>query len=382
MIKYCIECLYPNTKPGLEFDERGVCDACNSSKMKEKIDWTKKKEELSKLLEKFRNTDGEKYDCIIPVSGGKDSHYQAYVMKEEFGMNPLLVSFHPNDITEIGRKNLDNMKKMGFDCIEFTPNPNVYLKMARFGLKELGDFQWPEHLGIFSVPVKIAIAYNIPLIVWGENPQMEYGGPEQVRSSPNLDREWNEKHGGYFLDKIKPEDMVKYGIDKKDLKAYIYPTDDEVQNVGVTGIFLGHYLKWDIFKQLELVKKLGFQEDDEIKEGTYDGWENLDVKYTVFHDYFKFLKYGFGRATDHASIEIRAGRITREKGLELVKKHEGKIPTKYLKDFLHDADLTEEQFYGICDKFTDKKLFKINSNNELIKNELHNVEKINYNNIN
>ncbi len=380
MIRYCKKCLYPDTKPGLGFDEKGVCDACRSNKNKETIDWNKRKDELFKLLEKFRNTNGEKYDCIIPVSGGKDSHYQAYIMKEEFGMNPLLVSFHPNDITEIGRKNLDNMKKMGFDCIEFTPNPNVYLKMAQFGLKELGDFQWPEHIGIFSVPVKIAISYNIPLIVWGENPQMEYGGPDQVSSSPYLDREWNEKHGGYFLDKIKPEDMVKYGIDKKDLKAYIYPTDEEVQNVGVTGIFLGHYLKWNIFKQLELVKKLGFQEDSEIKEGTYDSWENLDVKYTVFHDYFKFLKYGFGRATDHASIEIREGRITREKGLELVKKYEGRIPIKYLKDFLYDADLTEEEFYNICDKFTNKDLFKINSNNELIKDESHNIEKINYDN--
>ncbi len=380
MIRYCKKCLYPDTKPGLGFDEKGVCDACRSNKNKETIDWNKRKDELFKLLEKFRNTNGEKYDCIIPVSGGKDSHYQAYIMKEEFGMNPLLVSFHPNDITEIGRKNLDNMKKMGFDCIEFTPNPNVYLKMAQFGLKELGDFQWPEHVGIFSVPVKIAISYNIPLIVWGENPQMEYGGPDQVSSSPYLDREWNEKHGGYFLDKIKPEDMVKYGIDKKDLKAYIYPTDEEVQNVGVTGIFLGHYLKWNIFKQLELVKKLGFQEDSEIKEGTYDSWENLDVKYTVFHDYFKFLKYGFGRATDHASIEIREGRITREKGLELVKKYEGRIPIKYLKDFLYDADLTEEEFYNICDKFTNKDLFKINSNNELIKDESHNIEKINYDN--
>ena len=149
----------------------------------------------------------------------------------------------------------------------------------------------------------------------------------------------------------------------------------------VTGIFLGHYLKWDIFKQLELVKKLGFREDDEFKEGTYDSWENLDVKYTVFHDYFKFLKYGFGRATDHASIEIREGRITREKGLALVKEYEGKIPTKYLKDFLSDAELTEGQFYEICDKFTDKKLFKVDSNNKLVKDESHNIEKINYDNI-
>lgn len=380
MIRYCKNCLYPDTKPQLKLDENGVCDACRWLKLKEKIDWTKRRKELEKILDKYKSKDGKRYDCIIPVSGGKDSHYQAYVMKEEFGLNPLLVNFHPLDFTQVGRKNIENIKNLGVDCIEFTANPIVYRKMAQFGLKELGDFQWPEHIGIFTVPVQIAVRYNIPLIVWGENPQMEYGGSDQVSSSAYLDREWNEKHGGYFLDRVKPQDMVKYGLSLKDLKPYLYPTDDEIKSVGVTGIFLGYFIKWDIFKQLELVKKLGFSEDTELKEGTYDSWENLDVKYTVFHDYFKFLKYGFGRATDHASIEIRYGRITRDEGLKLVKQYEGKIPIKYFNEFLRDVDIEEEEFYEICDKFTNKDLFKTDKDGNLIKDGSHNVEKINYDN--
>lgn len=381
MIRYCKNCLYPDTKPELKFDENGVCNACRWFKLKEKIEWDQRRKELEKILDKYKSKDGKTYDCIIPVSGGKDSHYQTYVIKEEFGLNPLLVNFHPLDFTEVGRKNIENLKNLGVDCIEFTANPVVYRKMAQFGLKELGDFQWPEHIGIFTVPVQIAVRYRIPLIVWGENPQMEYGGPDEVSSTAYLDREWNEKHGGYFLDKVKPKDMTKYGFSLTDLKPYLYPTDEEIKSVGVTGIFLGYFIKWDIFKQLELVKKLGFSEDSEIKEGTYDSWENLDVKFTVFHDYFKFLKYGFGRATDHTSIEIRHGRMTRDEGLNLVKRYEGKIPTKYFSEFLEAAEITEEEFIKICEKFTNKDLFKKDENGNLLRDEANNLEKINYDNV-
>ena len=373
--------MYPDTKPELIFDENGVCSACNSIIFKDKIDWNLRKNQLDQIFEKYRNNNDSTYDCIIPVSGGKDSHYQAYVIKEKFGLNPLLVNFHPIDFTDIGRKNMENLKSLGMDCIEFTPNPIIYKKLSRFGLNELGDFEWPEHIGIFTIPVQIAVRYKIPLIIWGENPQMEYGGSQQVSSSPFLDREWNEKHGGYFLDKIKPIDMVKYGIEKKDLLAYLYPSDDEIKKIGVTGIFLGHYLKWDMFKQLDIVKKLGFRLNSETKEGTYTNWENLDTKYTVFHDYFKFLKYGFGRATDQASIEIRYGRISREEGLKLVKQYEGKIPTKYLTEFLNDTGLTHDEFLKVCEKFTDKSLFKKDTNGNLLIDENGNIEKIHFDNV-
>tara|TARA_B100000029_G_scaffold101250_1_gene91542 strand:+ start:1596 stop:2738 length:1143 start_codon:yes stop_codon:yes gene_type:complete len=379
-MKYCKKCLYPDTKPQLIFDEDGICSACNNTKLKEKIDWETKKEDFRKILEKYRSKDKTNYDCIIPVSGGKDSHYQTYVIKKEFGLNPLVVNFHPQDQTELGRKNLENLKKIGVDCIEFTPNPETYLKLARFGLKELGDFQWPEHLGIFSVPVQIAVKYNIPLIIWGENPQLEYGQPTDINKETILDKEWNEKNGGYFLDKIKPKDMTKYGFNLEDLRPYIYPSDEDINRVGVTGVFLGSYIKWNIFEQLKIVKKIGFQENEENKEGTYDGWENLDVYFTVFHDYFKFLKYGFGRATDHASIEIRYDRISRDEGLELVKKYEGKIPRKYLKKFLEFADITMDEFLEICDKFTNKDIFKVDQNHNVVRDENGDVIKLKYDN--
>ncbi len=368
-MKYCKKCLYPNTKPQLQFDERGICSACNNQKLKDEVNWVKKKEDLLLILEKYKSKNDNNYDCIIPVSGGKDSTFQTYTIKETFGLNPLAVNFHPHDQTEIGRKNLENLKQLGVDCIEFSANPLVYSKLAKFGLVELGDFQWPEHIGIFTVPVQVAVRYKIPLIIWGENPQLEYGQPTNIDTDTILDREWNEKNGGYFLDKIKPKDMTKYGFKTKELIPYIYPSDDDIRRIGVTGIFLGSYIKWDLFKQLDFVKELGFSENDEVKEGTYDKWENLDVYFTVFHDYFKFLKYGFGRTTDHASIEIRYERITREQGIELVKKYEGKIPRKYLDKFLKSADISEQEFHDICDKFTNKEIFLTNEDDSIKKDD-------------
>ena len=378
-MNYCKRCLYPDTKPQLVFDENGICSACKNHELKEKIDWKSKEKELKEILEKLRSKNNY-YDCIIPVSGGKDSHFQTYTIKEKFGLNPLVVNFHPLDQTEIGKKNLDNLKKLGVDCVEFSPNPSVYLKLARFGLKKLGDFQWPEHIGIFTVPVQIAVKYKIPLIIWGENPQFEYGQPTDIDIDTILDRKWLEKNGGYFLDKIKPQDMIKHGFELNDIQPYLYPSDEEINQVGITGIFLGSYIKWDIFKQLETVKAIGFQENDEPIEGTFNKWENLDVYFTVFHDYFKFLKYGFGRATDHASIEIMHGRISREQGLKLVKQYEGKIPRKYLKKFLEFADMSMDDFIGICNEFTNKEIFKVDENQNIVRDKSGEVIKLKYDN--
>mgnify|MGYP003323402646 CR=1 FL=1 len=172
-MKYCKKCVYPDTKPGLIFDKEDVCNACRNHERKDEVNWEERREQFLGIIEKFKSKDGSTYDCVIPVSGGKDSTYQAYFVKKEFGLNPLVVNFHPNDQTEIGKENLENLKRIGVDCIEFSPNPEIYLKLARFGLKELGDFQWPEHLGIFTIPVQMAVKFNIPLIIWGENPQLE-----------------------------------------------------------------------------------------------------------------------------------------------------------------------------------------------------------------
>ena len=370
-MKFCKVCLYPDTKPGLEFDNEGMCSACKNNELKSTVDWASRKSQLLEIIEKYKSKTGSRYDCIIPVSGGKDSTYQAYMMKEEFGLHPLLVNFLPRDLVPLGRKNIENLKNLGFDYIEFTANPTVYRKLAKIGLTELGDVTWPEHHGLFTVPAQIAVAYKIPLIVWGENPQFEYGGPGLGFS---LDRQWLIEHGGYFLDKMPIEEVTKFGIDSKDLKPYLYPSDEQINQVGVKGIFLGSYIEWDIFKQLELVKSLGFSVSDKPKEGTYQNWENLDEKYTGMHDYFKWIKYGFGRATDHACIDIWYGRITREEGKKLVRKHEGKIPTWYFDEFLEDFELTRTQFYEIVDKFANHDLFKKDANGKLYRDKDGNLE--------
>ncbi len=378
-MKYCTSCLLPDTKPDLDFDEKGICNACHAAKEKEKIDWGKRKKELAEILNRYKNNKGG-YDCLIPVSGGKDSHFQVHVIKNEFGLNPLLVSFRPRDFTEIGRKNMENIKKIGVDCIEFSTNPNIYKKLASYGLKELGDPAWPEHVGIFTVPIRIAVSLKIPLVVWGENSQLEYGGPASARTKPYLDKEWNEKFGGYFRKEFDPMNMKNYGIKEQELFYCKYPSDEEIKESKVTGIFLGYYLKWDARKQLDIVKNLGFTTLNEPNEGTYTNYENLDTKYVAIHDYFKFLKFGYGRATDHASIDIRNKRLTRSEGLELVKKYEGRIPRKYLKEFLEDFEISEREFYEICEKFTNKDIFKKDNDGNLLYDKEHNLEKINYDN--
>jgi N-acetyl sugar amidotransferase len=379
-MKYCKKCLFPDTKPQLKFAQNGICDACNYSKIKTNVDWEAKKAELKQIVEKYRSKDGSNYDCIVPVSGGKDSTFQAWYMKTEFGLNPLLVNFHPRDQTPLGRKNLENLKNLGFDCVEYSVNPNVYKKLAKFGLEELGDVAWPEHMGIFTSPLLAALHYKVPLAVMGENTALEYGGPQEIALNPVFDIKYDEKHGSFFQDKVKAEDMVKYGFKLSELKHLMYPPEEELKKVGVVMIFLGNFVKWDAISQLETVKKLGFSVLDKPNYGTYTNYENLDTKTVQMHDYFKWLKYGFGRATDHTSIDIRNDRLTREEGLKLVKKYEGKIPTEYLDEILNDLNLTYDDFLRICDKFTNKELFKTDKNGQLIRDEADNIEKIYYDN--
>ena len=360
-MKYCKRCLYPDTKPLLIINEDGICDACLNWEKKSSIDWESRRKQLDEIVGRYRKTDGN-YDCVIPVSGGKDSHAQAIYARDELGLNPLLVTFIPRDLVELGRKNIENLKSIGFDYIEFTPNPQIYRKLAKIGLTELGDVTWPEHHGIFIIPIKIAAAFKIPLVIWGENPQYEYGGPGLGNK---LDYEWLKTYGGFWLDKFSVKEVaLKHKIELRHLNPYVYPTKQELDEMQLNSIFLFYFFKYDIYKNLDFVKKHGFSVDDNPKEGTYTNWENLDEKYTAMQDYFKWIKYGFGRATDHASLDIRYRKISREEGVDLVKKHEGKIPLRYFDEFLEDMELDRKSFYDIVDKFANKELFEVDGNNK------------------
>lgn len=349
----------PNTKPDLYFDENGVCDACRSADLKGSIDWDARKREFEDLMEAHRGKNPSNYDCIVPVSGGKDSTYQAYVVKKLYGMNPLLVSFEATKRTPLGRKNLDNIKSaFGCDLMVFEKNPVVYRKMCMEGFRRVGDHEWPNHLGIFTLPIRLAVKLGIPLVIWGENSQLEYGGPKAARMKNVLDRRWLEEFGGLLGHRL--EDMVGLdGITKEDLVSYIYPSDEELATAGITGVFLGYYFKWDARPQTELMRtQYGFSvKEDGPVEGTYTNYENLDDNLVAIHDYMKFVKFGFGRATDHACLDVRNGRMTRDEAVKTVKEYDGKLPKKAIPEFLGFFGMSREDFDRIVDSFTDKALF-------------------------
>ena len=371
-MRYCKTCLFPETKPDLFFNEQGVCSACVSSiQKKTEIDWNNREKEFFEIINKYKKQPNEiGYDCLIPVSGGKDSTYQAYFMKEVCGLNPLCVCFETTSITELGQQNLDNISKMGIDVIYFKKNYEVYKTMVIEGFKRVGDEMWPNHIGIFTIPVNIAVKFNIPLIIWGENPQQEYGGPLEAVENKYLNRKWLEEFGGLIGNRI--QDMIGInGLTEKDLTPYFYPSDEEIEKVGVVGLFLGHYFFWDAKKQLEIVKKHGFSvKEDGPVEGTYTNYENLDEKMHGLHDYLKYVKYGFGRATDHACIDIRNNRIIRDEGLKLVKKYDGKYPHNSINEFVKYSGMTKPEVDSIIDSFTNSMLFE-KDQNENFKRDSH-----------
>lgn len=374
-IHYCTKCLFPETKPDLFFNEEGVCSACVAANQKGNgIDWKQREKDFYTIINKYKKKSDEiGYDCLIPVSGGKDSTYQAYFMKEVCGLNPLCVCFETTNLTELGQKNIDNISKMGIDVIYFKKNHNAYRSMVVEGFKRVGDEMWPNHLGIFTIPINIAVKFNIPLVIWGENPQQEYGGPVESIENNVLNRKWLEEFGGLLGNRI--QDMIGVdGLTEKDLTPYFYPSDEEINKVGVVGIFLGHYFFWDAKKQLEVVKKHGFSvKEDGPVEGTYTNYENLDEKMHGLHDYLKYVKYGFGRATDHASIDVRNNRLTRDEGLELVKKYDGKYPHFGVEEFVKYSDLSKREIDDILDSFTNPILFAQDDDGKFIKDDEGNL---------
>ncbi len=378
---YCSQCLMPNTRPNNRlFDEQGLCDACQNFHLRDTIDWAKRKLEFLEIIARFKQRNQGQWDCVVPVSGGKDSCYQVIAMLE-LGLTPLCVNSGTCHLSDIGRENLDNLKALGVDLIEFAPNPVVRRALNRIGLRQVGDISWPEHVAIFTVPVRIATQFSIPLVVWGENGQNEYGGPATEAEKNLLDSRWLHEYGGMLG--LRLSDVVSMdGLVHSDLHYYQYPSDEAIKRVGTSGVYLGYYLPWDGMSNALVAQAHGFKCYESIVEGSMVNYENLDNYQTGIHDYFKFLKYGFGRATDIASLHIRRGRITRNQAIDIVRKHDGKFPSSYLgkslAEILDHIDMGMGEFVEVCDRFTNKKIFTTTRKGQLIKDEFGNLTKIDY----
>ena len=382
MIRYCTRCLYPETKPDLSFDDSGVCSACLSYEKRVEVDWDSRKREFLEIVERYRSKDGSNYDCIVPVSGGKDSTYQV-IRLLQFGLNPLCVTATTDSLSDIGRRNIESLKNLGVDHIEIAVNPVTRRRLNKLALTEIGDISWPEHLTIFTIPVRVAVQMGVKLIVWGENPQNEYGGPAAAATGNTLSRRWLEEFGGLLG--LRVTDLVgQAGVEKRHLIQYAYPDDKDLQRVGVSGIFLGHYFPWDGFTNAIMAQAYGFETFPRVVEGSLASYENLDNYQTGIHDYFKFIKYGFGRATDIANNHIRRERLTRSDAVEMVKRCDGLYPHTYLgrplRDILAEIDITVEAFDKVCERFTNKRLFVCDNQGKLERDDQGNLIKINYDN--
>lgn len=359
----------PNTKPDLTFNAEGVCNACHNFSERKEVDWNQRKKELEAILNRYRSKDRSNWDCIVPVSGGKDSTFQVMKMLD-FGMNPLCVTSTTCHLSDIGRKNIENLKNLGVDLVEFSPNPNVRKKLNRIGLCNVGDISWPEHVGIFTIPVHFSVKFNIPLLIWGENSQNEYGGPAASTTNNILNRRWLEEFGGLLG--LRVSDLVgQEDIEEKDLLAYNYPSDEALQKTGTTGLFLGHYIPWNGFTNAVIARANGFFGLGSAVETTFLDYENLDNWQAGIHDYFKFLKFGFGRATDMACLYVRRGYLSREDAVKIVERTDGKFPGTYLgkplDEILDHIEISREEFVKICDQFTNKQIFKTDSKGNLVK---------------
>ncbi|MCY9864500.1 N-acetyl sugar amidotransferase [Vibrio coralliirubri] len=381
-MKYCTSCMYPETKPDLWFNEEGKCSACINFEERTEIDWEERKSEFEAITNKYKSIDGSNYDCIIPVSGGKDSTYQV-IRVLQAGLNPLCVTAETDSLSEIGRRNLENLKRLGVDHVNVTTNPKVRRKLSRLALREVGDIQWAEHVTIFTIPIQVAVEKNIPLIIWGENSQHEYGGPAAAAENNVLDRRWLEEFGGMLGMRIT--DLIgQDDITRRDLIPYFYPSDEDLKRVGVTGIFLGYYFPWDGYNNTLVAQAYGFESYPTPTEGSFVNYENLDNYYHRVHDYFKYIKYGFGRATDQANNHIRRGRLDRRDIVDFLKENDGNYPDVYLgrslESVLDEIDMSKEEFDEICDRFTNKKLFKTDRKGNLVRDAKGNLTKLNYDN--
>ena len=349
-ISRCKNCLFPSTKPDLHYDEKGICMACKYTVYYKSIDWDQRKKDFLELIDKAKQKYSNKnnYDCTIAVSGGKDSTYQTHVIAKEAGLKPLLLSFEPSFPTEVGKANLQNLvETYGCDLIQLKKSP-TYKKLAKIGFEVVGDHEWPNHAGIFCWPLQTANKLNIPLTFYGEPTGITGLGRWETfigKGVEEFKRSYVEQYVG--LNGYRISDMMQFdkSIKPQDVIPYTYPTKEELKT-DVRAIVTGHYFMWDKQKaNLEIIKEHGWKAADTHEEGTFTNFEDIDCGFMPIHQYFKFIKYGYGRATDHASYEIRWGRMTKKQAKELIMEYEGKCPKRYFKEFLDFLNITEEHFF-------------------------------------
>jgi N-acetyl sugar amidotransferase len=373
-VKFCTKCVMSNQRPTsaiefkhtkeskkttMNFDEDGVCDACRIGEIKDNIDWGMREEELVKLLDKHRKNDGS-YDCLVPGSGGKDSAYQAHVLKYKYNMNPLTVTWPPILYTDYGLKNWRNWLDAGFDNISFYRNGKVMKLLTRLSIENLLHPFQTFILGQKNLAPKIAAQHGINLVFYGEN-EAEYGNPIADNNSSLRDKSYFsfDKIDEIFLAGVSIKElMAKYDVKLSDLMSFLPPKVEDLEKANIEVHYLGYYLKWtpqEVYYYA--VENTGFKARPHRTQGTFSKYSGIDDKIDDLHFYTTFIKFGIGRATYDASQEIRNRHLTREEGQALVRRFDGEFPDRYFDEIMKYIEMEPEYFHELCDKFRSPHLW-------------------------
>ena len=358
-IFWCKTCLNMSTRPRIEFNSKGSCNACLRTEEKKTIDWGKRKDDLIKLLDKYRSKDGG-FDCVVPCSGGKDGSHVAFNLKNKFGMNPLAVTIRPALSMDLGDKNLYNFIHSGFNHIHVTPNPKVMQVLNKYGFIEKGFPYYGWLIAIHTAVIRTAFNFNVPLIFYGEDGEVEYGGSIENKDRAMYDVDYMKRvylEGGY--EKVLKKAVEDGVLDSNDLYFFNFPNDDEIKSKDLSFTHWSYFENWDSYDNYLTAKNhCGLIEKEDSNSGTFTNFAQNDQALYSLHAYLMYLKFGFGRATQDAGIEIRRNAMTRDQAINLVKIYDNMYPTEHINDYLEYYQMTKKEFELVIDKWVNKDLFE------------------------
>ncbi|MEG3637846.1 N-acetyl sugar amidotransferase [Magnetococcus sp. PR-3] len=362
-MKYCNRCMYPeNAKPTIILDEEGVCSGCryHESRGQLEVNWDEREEMLLELVDEAKRTRrerGNSHDCIIPVGGGKDSHYQVWLLKEKYGLNPLLVTYNHAFNTPAGNRNLENLvHKSGCDMVRYTIGLDAARRLSRHMVKTVGDITWHYHAGIRTYPFQAAVQYNIPLVFLGEHGFAELTGLVTLEDFVEHTK-WTRKE--HDMRGYEPQDLIGHeGITEKDIAPFIYPSDEDIARVGVRGLYISNFVDWNATDHAQhMIDTWDFGTITYKRERSFNLHGKIEDHANDVHDYLKYLKFGYGRGTDDASMEVRHGRMTREEGQALVKEYDARTPST-LPMYCDFMGMSVEDFYGYIEPMRDLDIWE------------------------
>ncbi len=352
-MKYCQSCILPDTRPNLAIGPDGICNACKNHGSRPVIDWAARATAFRRVVEDAKSR-AEGYDCLIPVSGGKDSTWQVVTCLEH-GLRPLAVTWKTPGRTPIGQRNLDNLVSLGVEHIDYAINPTVVARFMLESLRRYGDTAIPMHMALFNIPLKIASRFRIPLVVWGENAAFEYGSAGDENHGFRLDGDWLRKFG--VTQGTTAADWVSNDLSAKDLVPYFGPDDAELGRNEVAAIFMGYYFPWDPHTSLSVAYANGFRARTEGPLTGYYDFADIDDYFISIHHYLKWYKFGFTRLFDNLSLEIRNGRMSRDEAIGVVRELGTQLPGEDIHRFCDFARIRPEEFFALIEKFRNPRVW-------------------------